>query len=66
MGLAMVLYSFIGFVIGMVAGGMLNRHLLRNVPKSEWLNNRDIKMKYGGLNWLIAILGAVAGYYLSK
>lgn len=66
MGSAMFLYCLTGFLAGMVAGALLNRFLLRNIPAEQWRTDHDLKMKYGGLNWLIAILGAVIAYFVAR
>ncbi|HEY1095791.1 MAG TPA: hypothetical protein VGF14_00965 [Alphaproteobacteria bacterium] len=62
----MFLYGLGGFIGGMILGAVLNGVLLKDVPKEEWRKNRDLKMKYGGLNWLIALAGMVAGLFLSR
>lgn len=48
----------IGFISGFIAGQMLLLFLLRNVSKEDMLNDKYIKVKYGLLNWIIAILGS--------
>lgn len=47
----------IGFIGGFFAGQMLLMFLLRDVSKEDLLNDPYIKVKYGLLNWIIAILG---------
>ena len=47
----------IGFIGGFIAGQMLLLFLLRDVSKEDLLNDPYIKVKYGIMNWIIAILG---------
>lgn len=48
----------IGFIGGFIAGQMFLFFLLRNVSKEDMLNDKYIKVKYGLLNWIVAILGS--------
>ena len=54
----------IGFIGGFVAGQMLLMFLLRNVSKEDLLNDPYIKVKYGLLNWIIAILGCYSTIWM--
>lgn len=47
-----------GFIAGFLAGQMLLYFMLRHKTKEELLGDRYLKWKYGGLNWLVALLGA--------
>lgn len=51
----MILQALGGFVFGFILGMMLNSYLLRNVPKEKMTGDRSIRLKYGALNWLIAL-----------
>jgi uncharacterized membrane-anchored protein YhcB (DUF1043 family) len=53
----MFLYGFWGFIVGMVLGAMINKRLLKHVPREQWLVNRDLKLRYGALNWAFGLLG---------
>jgi ABC-type antimicrobial peptide transport system permease subunit len=58
-------YGIIGFAVGFGFGQMLLFFLLRGVSKEDMLNDKHIQLKYGFLNWSIALLccyGAVALY----
>jgi len=56
--------GIIGFIGGFVAGQMLLLFLLRNVSKEDLLNDPYIKMKYGILNWVIAIMGSYSTVWM--
>ncbi len=62
----MFVYGLVGFLIGMIVGGFINRILLRHVPSAEWRKNRNIKLKYGAFNWLCGLLGLIAALYLAR
>ena len=66
MGQGMAWYGFGGFLIGMILGGLLNGYLLRHRPREEWRTNRSLRLKYGALNWLIALAGLVVGLYINR
>ncbi|MBK67369.1 MAG: hypothetical protein CMP22_04470 [Rickettsiales bacterium] len=51
--------AFIGFILGFVVGLILNRFLLADMTPQEIIENRNIKIQYGLLNWAIAMLGAL-------
>lgn len=55
-----------GLVIGFIVGMVLNAFLLRNVPKADYLKNKNLRLKYGGLNWIIAFAGMAAALLLEK
>jgi dipeptide/tripeptide permease len=55
----MWLYGFTGFVIGFLLGMIANAYLLRGVSRERLRTDRDIRLKYGALNWGLAVLGAV-------
>ncbi len=56
--------GIIGFIGGFVAGQMLLMFLLRDVSKEDLLNDPYIKMKYGILNWIIAIMGSYSTVFM--
>lgn len=58
-------YGILGFVIGFAFGQMLLSFLLRGVSKEDMLNDKHIQLKYGLMNWGLAILscyGAIELY----
>ena len=55
----MFLYGLSGLIIGFVAGMAANAYLLQGTPREDYLNNKDMRMKYGALNWAIAALGMI-------
>ncbi len=57
-------YGIIGFTLGFSVGQVLLFHILRGVSKEEMLNNKSIQLKYGLLNWLIALLCGYGGIVL--
>ena len=57
-------YAALGFAIGFGFGQMLLFSLLRGVSREKMLKDKNIQYKYGLLNWLIAILGALAAVAL--
>ena len=50
--------GIVGFVAGFCAGQMLLYVLLRHKTQEELLSDPYLKWKYGGLNWVLALLGA--------
>lgn len=56
--------GLIGFVLGFVFGMAVNAYLLRGIPRDEMRRNKDLRMKYGLLNWGLALLGLVIGLAL--
>ena len=58
------MYGLIGFIVGFIAGMIANRYLLRDVSAEEMRKNKDLRLKYGALNWAIAILGLIIGIAL--
>jgi uncharacterized membrane protein YfcA len=61
----MFIYGLAGFFAGMIIGAWINARLLRNVPKQDWAK-REIKMKYGALNWLFGLIGIFVALYLAR
>lgn len=56
--------GIVGFIAGFALGQMLLYFLLRHKTREELLNDRYLKWKYGGINWLMAIMGAYGAVYL--
>lgn len=59
-------YGLAGLVIGFVLGMVVNAILLRNTPKADYLKNKDLRTRYGLLNWAIVLAGMAIGLYLSR
>ncbi|MCK5383960.1 MAG: hypothetical protein KAJ29_00195 [Alphaproteobacteria bacterium] len=57
-------YGIIGFTVGFSFGQMFLFFLLRGMSREKMLNDKYIQLKYGLLNWLIAILGAYGAVFL--
>lgn len=53
----MFVYGLTGLGLGFIAGMCVNAYLLRGTPRTEYLNDKSKRMKYGALNWLVAFLG---------
>lgn len=53
---AMWLLSISGLVFGFIIGMILNSYLLRDIPKEKLTTDRNIRLKYGLLNWAIAVI----------
>lgn len=49
--------GIVGFVGGFLAGQMVLYFMLRHKTNEELLNDPHLKLKYGLLNWGLAILG---------
>jgi len=62
----MFLYAVSGLVLGFIAGMILNAILLRKIPMADYLKNRTLRLRYGTLNWIIALLGMGIGMYLAN
>lgn len=54
-------FGVTGFVVGFIAGVVANAYLLRGVPREKYLKDRSIRLRYGALNWAIALLGMAIG-----
>lgn len=46
--------GIIGFILGFAAGQMILMRLLKDRTREELLNDKQLKLKYGLFNWLIA------------
>lgn len=57
-------HGLLGFFIGFVVGVFINWYLLRDVPRDKYLQDRSLRLRYGGLNWGIALLGMIIGLAL--
>lgn len=55
--------GILGLVIGFIVGLIVNAILLRRIPKTEYLTNKNLRIKYGALNWGFALLGLVIGLF---
>jgi hypothetical protein len=55
----MGLYALTGFALGFIAGMIANAYLLRDVPRAKYLNDKSMRLRYGSLNWAIALLGMI-------
>lgn len=53
---SMIILGLGGFIFGFVMGLILNSYLLRNVPPENYTKDKSIRIKYGLLNWSIAII----------
>lgn len=62
----MTFYGFIGLGIGFVAGLLVNAYLLQDVSKERYLKDKNMRLKYGALNWGIALLGLVMGLAIGE
>lgn len=48
-----------GFIIGFIAGMIVNAYLLRGVPRETYMNDKNMRLKYGALNWILALFGTI-------
>ena len=56
--------GIVGFIAGFLAGQMLLYFMLRHKTKEELLSDPYLKWKYGGLNWIVELLGAYGSVQL--
>lgn len=56
--------GLIGFVLGFIGGLGILHFMLRNVSSEELLEDKYLKVKYGLLNWGMAIGGAYYAVYI--
>lgn len=60
-----VLCAIVGLLIGFGLGlGVLNV-LLRDKTKQDLKTDKGLQRKYGALGWGVALLGALAGWWLA-
>lgn len=52
-------YGLSGLVIGFIIGMVVNSWLLRGIPRDKMISDKKIRMRYGLLNWGIALFGMV-------
>ena len=62
----MWLQGLIGLGIGFAVGMAANLYLLRDLPRDVMRRNRDMRLKYGALNWGIALLGMFIALALAQ
>lgn len=62
----MNMYALYGFIIGFALGMLVNAYLLRGTPRTEFVNNKKLRTRYGMLNWGIAIFGLIIGLALKE
>lgn len=63
--LANVVCTIVGLITGFAVGlGVLNV-LLRDKTKQQLKTDKALQRRYGSLGWLFALLGALAGWWLS-
>jgi ABC-type antimicrobial peptide transport system permease subunit len=53
----MWIYGLLGFVIGFIIGMGMNMYLLQEMPREELRRNKDMRFRYGLLNWAVAFIG---------
>ncbi|MDH5723246.1 MAG: hypothetical protein OEY94_08010 [Alphaproteobacteria bacterium] len=58
--------GFIGFILGFVGGLGILYFMLRNVSNEDLIEDKYLKLKYGLLNWGMAIAGAYYAVYIYK
>lgn len=58
------MYGFFGLIIGFLAGMIVNSFLLKGISSEEMRKNKDLRLKYGTLNWVLALIGMLAGIAL--
>jgi hypothetical protein len=56
--------AIIGFIGGFMVGQWILMHLLQGIPTNELINNKKLRLKYGIINWLVAIIGGVCSMKL--
>ena len=62
----MWIYGLSGFIVGFVLGMILNARLLRGIPREKYIKDSNLRLRYGLLNWGIALIGMMAGLYLAR
>jgi hypothetical protein len=62
----MGLYGLTGFIIGFIIGMIINARLLRNVPREKYRTDKSMRLRFGLLNWGIALIGLVAGFVIKS
>jgi hypothetical protein len=62
------LVGVIGFIAGFFAGQTLLVYLLRDsgISNKELLEDKALRFKYGMMNWLISVLGALMFVWIYK
>ena len=60
------LAGIIGLLGGFSLGIYILKTILRNKSKEELLNDKDLRLKYGGLVWAMAIICCISTVYFYK
>lgn len=63
---SMILLGLGGFVFGFVLGMALNGYLLRDIPPEAYTKDKSIRIKYGLLNWSIAIIFMILMLFIGQ
>lgn len=58
--------GFIGLVCGFIFGMGVNAYLLQGMPREQLRTNRNLRMRYGALNWGLAVLGGLIAIVISE
>ncbi len=53
----MFLRGFLGLLTGFIIGMALNSYMLKGVTREQMLRDKNLRLRYGLLNWLVAFLG---------
>lgn len=56
--------GFVGLALGFALGQLLLAYLLKDYTKQQLLEDRDLRVKYGVINWFLALLGCVASVWM--
>jgi len=56
--------GFIGFILGFAGGLGILYFMLKNVSSEDLIEDKYLKLKYGLLNWGMAIAGACYAVYV--
>ncbi len=54
-------YGIGGGIVGFLIGQAVIFHLLKDTPAKEIKGNKDLKIKYGLLNWAFVVVGVLIG-----
>lgn len=57
-----VMGVLVGFIVGFLVGLCVNAYLLRYTPREVYLKDKNMRFRFGLLNWLIALVGALLAY----
>ena len=59
-------YMLIGFILGFMLGAVGSSLLVRNTKRERLESSALVRMKFGALNWGVAVVVALVGFIIEN